>query len=387
MRRFYIVLIVLLLLFVSTGNSATRFGGKGLIYINSARVVQKGHLWFFGGTRFFGKVATGASAYTLWNVQGFSSFSYGINKNLEFGISPIFYQDTNSDGGNVLDGQGNSPDDIYISMKIGSIGAEESPYLFGVHLYTRIPTGKEHNIIYEPYSAGTVEVGLNGLASYYSNTIYPDDGWSIHANIGYLNHNDVGVELTSDPSDTKPQAMSSEFLAGIGFRYPAGTFDFSLEINARTFLTKPPVTAYSREYCSYLTYGIYYKPYKWITFEMGVDIKLVSGAETTDWENTALKSPPSNFPNYPSWRGLLGIKLAILPVSMYQSEGKKIVEKKTKAEQQVLQRMMEEQINTKNADEQLLKIKAEREKVEKELERLRKLLEQSNKKSKKKKKK
>ena len=380
MRRYVLILCAAVLLGCTSGYGSTRFGGKGLIYVNSAKVLKQGNLWFFGGTRFFGKVATGASAYTLWNVQGFSSLNYGINKNLEFGISPIFYQDTNSGDGNVLDGKGNAPDDMYIHFKIGSIGAEESPYFFGAHLYTRIPTGKDHNIIYEPYSAGTVEVGITGLASYYSNTVFPDEGWSLHANLGYLNHNDVGEELTSNASDPKPQSMSTEFLAGIGFRYPAGTFDFSLELNARTFLTKPPVTAYSREYCSYLTYGIYYKPYQWITFEMGVDIRLMSGEESSDWETTSLDAPPANFPNYPSWRGLLGVKLAILPTSLYASKEKAQVEKKTEAQKQLLQRMMDDQINTKNADDQLLKIKAEREKVEKELERLRKLLEENKKK-------
>jgi len=384
MRRFYIVLFAIILLVVSAGYGATRFGGNGLVYVNSARVVNQGHLWFYGGTRFFGKVAIGASAYTLWNVQGFSSFNYGVNKNFEIGISPVFYQDTNSDGGNVLDGQGNAPDDIYVSMKIGSISAEESPFLFGFQFYTRIPTGKEHNIIYEPYSAGTVEVGLTGLVSYFSNTVFPKDGWSVHANIGYLNHNDVGEALTENPNDPKPQAMSSELLAGAGFLYPAGTFDFSLEVNARAFLTKPPVTAYSREYCSYLTMGIYYKPYKWVTFEMGVDMKLLSGEETTDWINTSLKSPPSNFPNYPTWRGLLGVKLAILPTNMYVSEEKVKLEKKAEQQKLLLRRMMDEQINTNNADDELLRIKAERKKVEKELERLRKLLEEDKKKKKKK---
>ncbi len=370
--------------------ATTREGGKGLMYVHSARVINKGYLEFYGGTRFFGKVAsfgTANRAYTLWNVQGFSSFNYGVSHHLEFAVSPIFYQDTNRGSGFSKEAV-DSPDDLFLSIKLGSFGALESPFLFGGMLYTRIPTARQHNIIYEPYSAGSVEVGITGLASYFHNPIFPDAGWSIHANLGYLNHNDVGKDLTGDSLNLAPTptSMSSEFLFGLGLRYPAETFDFSVEINGRYFLTQPPVSAYSREYVSYLTTGVYYKPYPWVTFEMGIDLRLISQEDLTDYTVTPRPKPQENFPNYPSWRGILGVKLAIFPTSLYASPEEKLLKKKATDRKTILERMMKEQTTTKNAESELSRIKAERKKAEEELQRLRKLLEAEKKKKKEKKK-
>ena len=384
MRRIYCLVFIFFIFMAMHLQGTTRFGGRGLIYIQSARVISKGYLEFYAGTRYYGKIArSGKKAFTLWNVQGFTSFNYGVSSHLEMFISPILYQDTNSDGGNVLDGQANFPDDLFLGLKIGSFGALESPFIFGGMFYTRIPTAQQHNIIYEPYSAGAVEIGVTGLVSYFSNTTFPEEGWSFHGNVGYLNHNDVGKELTDNPDDPTPQSMSSEILGGVGLLYPAGTFDFSLEINARYFLIDPPQTAYSREYVSYLTTGIYYKPYRWVTFEMGVDIRLLSGQDLSDYQNTGLSNPPEDFPNCPTWRGILGVKLAILPTDLYSSSEKALLEQRARDRREILDKMLRGQKETEDAESELLRIRTEREKVEEELKRLRELLEEEKKKKKK----
>lgn len=390
MRRTCCSLMIFSFLITTHIWGTTSQGGKGLIYVHSARVIPKGYLEFYGGTRFYGKIANfgGASkAYTLWNVQGFTSFNYGLSPHIELAVSPILYQDTNSNRGNILEGQANFPDDILLSVKVGSMGALESPYLFGGMLYTRIPTAQQHNIIYEPYSAGSIELGFTGLISYFSNTTFPEEGWSIHGNLGYLSHNDVGRELTESPDDLTPQSMSSEILFGIGLLYPAGTFDFSGEITARYFLAEPPITAYSREYVSYLTAGVYYKPYPWVTFKMGIDVRFISEQDLSEYSPVTQLSPPptEDFPNYPSWRGLLGVKLAILPTYLRSSSEKVLLERKALDRRAVLERMMREQQDTKDAESELARIRAERKKVEEELMRLRKLLEAEKKKKKEKK--
>lgn len=384
MRRMYFCLIVFLVLMTSQLQGTTRLGGKGLIYVHSAKVISKGYLEFYAGTRYFGKIASsGSKPYTLWNVQGFSSFNVGISSHIEFALSPIYYQDTNNSKGNILHGKANLPDDLFISMKVGSLGPLESPFLFGGILSARIPTAKTHNIIYEPYSAGTIEAEVTGLVSYYSNIVFPEEGWSLHCNVGYLNHNDVGKNLTGNANDPTPKSMSSEILFGMGLLYPAGSFDFSVEFNARAFLTQPPATAYSREYVSYLTTGVYYKPYPWVTLEMGIDLRLLSGEDVSDYQNTHLPKPPVDFPNYPTWRGLLGAKLAILPTRLYSSPDKVLLEKSAEDRKEILERIIKGQKDTQDADSELLKIRAERKKVEEELKRLRKLLEEEKKKKKK----
>ena len=380
MNKRYLIIITFLFCIGFNLEATTQFGGKGLFYVNSANVIPKGYLESFTGIRYFGKVAGFGSdqkAYTLWNVRIVNSFNYGAGKNVEFAVTPIIYQDTNTKKGNAFNEKANFIDDVLLSMKIGSFSMLESPYVFGGMIYFRLPTAKAHNIIYEPYSAGKVEIGLNGLFSYFSNVAFPEESWSFHANLGYLNHNDVGKELTDDPSDITPESMSSELLIGIGILYPAGTFDFSTELNASYFLSRPPETAYSRESVSYLTAGLYYKPYQWLTLEMAMDLRLFSGKNLSVYSpETHLPPPPTeDFPNYPTWRGLLGVKIGILPTDLYATSTEASLKRKARDRRAILEKMMEERKDTEDAESELSKIKAERQKVEEELERLRKLLE------------
>ena len=358
-------------------------GGKGLIYLHSADVLNKGYLDVSTGIRYFGKIASfGGSqkAYTLWNVKGFMSFNYGLSEHVEMAFSPVVYQDTNKGNSGIDKESVNFPDDIYLGVKFGSFHELESPYVFGGRVLLRIPTAGVHNIIYEEYSAGALEVSVSGLFSYYSNVPFPDAGWSLHANLGYLNHNDVGQELTDLDTDS-PRNMSSELLFGIGALFPAGQFDFSVELNANTFLVKPPASAYSREYASYLTGGVYYKPYPWLTFQMGFDLRLKSDDDLTEYRGggvTHLNPPPtSDFPNYPAWRGVMGVKMALLPKSLRTSDEQDL-RRKTRDRRTILEQMMEDQKDTEEAEEELSRIKNERQRVEQELERLRKMLEEEN---------
>jgi hypothetical protein len=360
-------------------------GGVGLIYVHSAKVLPKGTLEFYAGTRYFGKIASfqaGHRAYTLWDVQGVMSLNYGISPHVQIGVSPVLYQDVNRNGGNFWKGQANLPDDVFLSLKVGSYSALESPFVFGGLMTWRLPTAKKHNIIYEPYSAGRFEVGLSGLISYYSKPSVPDLGWSAYLNLGYLNHNDVGKNLSGAPEDASPQSMTSELLFSDGFLYPMDSFSFSVEFNARYFITRPPGSAYSREYVSYMTTGIFYTPFRWLTVEMGVDFRLFSDKDQTSY--AFIPPPPTlNFPNYPSWRGVLGLKWTILPRSLYQSDDG-LLKQKAKDRKAILEKMMDQQTgDTGNAEQELSRIQTERKKIEDELERLRKLLEAEKQKDKK----
>jgi hypothetical protein len=371
--RIHIFYFIIFLSATLRSYGTTAFGGNGLFYTQSARIIPKGYLEFFGGTRYYGKIATsGKDAYTLWNVQCFTSFNYGAGKHIELALSSIIYQDTNRGEKESV----NIPDDIFLTLKVGSFNSMESPFVFGGMLGVRFPAARRHNIIYENYSAGGFEVNLSGLMSYYSNVSFPKEGWSLHTNLGYLNHNDVGKKLTDNDDDPVPKSMSSEILFNTGLFYPTGIFNFSLELCARHFLVRPPETAYSREFVSYLTLGVYYNPYRWMTFEISFDFQLFSGEDLSDYENSSLWSPPEDFPNYPTWRGMLGVKLAILPVSRYTKDSEITIDRRT-----ILQKMMKEQQDTDNAQIELLRIRSERKRVEEELERLRKLLESEKRKS------
>jgi len=381
MRKVILLLSMLYILIVISPLAATPpSGGEGLFYIQSARIIPKGFLEWYNGIHYYGKIANfegHRKPYTLWNVQGITSFNYGLSSRFELGISPIIYQDTNKGEEEAA----NFPDDLLVSIKYGSIRKLESHFIFGAQLQTRIPTGKYHNIIYEPYASGRLEVGINALFSYYRNVAFLDEGWSLHGNIGYLNHYDVGKELTENPDDPTPQSMSSEILLGLGFLYPAGAFNFSAEVNGRYFLTRPPETAYSREHMTYLTAGVYYKLYRWMTIEMAFDISLQKEEDLSVYSPaTGLPNPPSeDFPNYPTWRGLIGLKFNILPY-LFSSSEDILLKQRTRDRRAILEKLMNEQKETEDAESELSKIRSERKRVEEELERLRQLMEEEKKK-------
>jgi hypothetical protein len=354
-------------------------GGKGLVYVHSASTLEKGRLELVSGVRYFGKIASFGGtrrAYMLWDVQNSLSINYGAGRHVELSLTPILYQDINREDGNFWDGQANFPDDIFASVKIGSFRKLESPWIWGGLVTLRLPTAKVHNVIYEPYSAGRVELQLTALASYYRNPLFEEAGWSCHANAAFLNHNDVGKSLSRHPDAPTPQRMSSEFLAGVGFQLPSDQFSFSAELNGRTHLTRPPDPAYSREYSSYLTLGVAYRFKRWLSAEMGFDKSLFTGEDLTDYR--FVKPKEKNFPNFPSWRGLLGVRLAVLPRSLYGSE-KSGLERKAKDRQAILEKMIESQSDMESAEQELARIQAERKKVEEELDRLRQLLESEKK--------
>jgi len=365
----------------------TQGGGNGLIYTQSARTIEKGHLQLFTGTAFYGKIVGFVSRpYTLWNVQGAASLNLGLGPNLELGISPILYQDTNKGGGNVLGGAGNMPDDLFIHLKIGNLAGFESPFIFGGQISTRIPTASSHNIIYEPYSAGSLGVGVTGLASYFSNAVFLDEGWSLHANLRLWYHNDLGQNLVPDnESETSayPLEVTTELMAMLGARFPAGNFDFSAELHSRYFIARPPASAYSRENVAYLTGGVYYKPNDWITFQMGVDVLLYSGEDITEYN--PLPAPPADFPNYPPWKGLLGARISILPLSLYKPKDKSIFQRRSVEQRELLERTLSGEATGEKGETELERIRAAREKLEADLKRIRELLEEETKKKEKKK--
>ena len=119
---------------------------------------------------------------------------------------------------------------------------------------------------------------------------------------------------------------------------------------------------------------MHYKPAPWATFNFGVDLLLFGGEDLTEYENTALSVPPADFPNYPTWRMSLGAKIAILPFSRFASS-RSDMEKRATDRREMLRRILQGEKGTEEAQDELSRIRTERQKVEDELRRLRQLLE------------
>ena len=148
-------------------SAVPRQGGIGLIYVQSAKTLPKGYLEFFTGTRYYGKVDAGdGKASTLWVVQGYSAFNFGVNQNIEISHAPIFYQDTqqSSDKNALTKNAINMPDDLYLSFKFGSFRRFESRVLYGFQLTSRFPTGTWSNCTRERREGGRAARGRAGRA-------------------------------------------------------------------------------------------------------------------------------------------------------------------------------------------------------------------------------
>jgi len=354
--------------------------GRGPLTVRSAWTLEPGYLTLTTHTRFFGKVAklsqpgqAGTSAVTIWDVQGGLALNYGISKHFEASFVPMIYQDTNKrtdKGYNLLD-------DLFLFLKVGSLGSKGGSLSYGFDLGMRFPTAKEHNLMFEPYSADKTSFGANALASYARDPLYPEDAFSMHFNLGYWNHNDVGSQLTPSifTKDTvRVLNMTQELSYGAAMLFPFDKFDFRFELHGRTFLQKPPVTAFSRESVTYISPGVTYKPYRWMTMLLNADIRVTNAADETDYTKPGVNKF-SDLPNYPDWRITLGTKISILPTSLYAISERDILMKKAESRRELFEQIIKEQRETESAEEELERIKDERRKAERELERLRRILE------------
>ena len=363
--------ICLLVWTATVASGSTINGGPGLHYVNSAWTLNQGNLTLKAQSRFFGKVSPN-SAVTIWDVQGASSFNYGITDHLEIQFTPIIYQDSHKG----KSGKGyNLIDDLFLSLKLGSYRLKTNHLVYGLSLLSRIPTAKDHNVVFEPYSADTFSWGFKALGTYSRDPLYPEDNLNVHINLGYYNHNDVGHKLSEHPDiDTVTvKKMSQEMFYGIGVSYPNAEFDFSLELHGNYFIQKPPrETAYSLENYVYITPGVSYCVTRWMTFNFGADIRISPDKDESLYHfNREVKG----MSNYPTWRINLGVKMQILPTDVFRLTEKDILIRKAESRRKLFEQIIREQHETESAEEELERIKNERLKAERELERLRRILE------------
>jgi len=367
------MLITLLLLSTVASPAVIVNGGKGLPHTRAAWVGQTGYLTFLANTRFWGKVHQTRDvslnlpmAQTVWDVQGLASLNYGLGKHFDLNLTPILYQDDQTKNGVY-------PFDTYIGLKIGSYGSKSSSLNFGAQLHARFPTGEVKNIMFEDYTAGTVEFGFTGLVSYAMDPLYPEDSFNMHLNVGYNNNNDVGEIITADKQDSHSRVLSQsqQMNYAIGFWIPTESFDYGLEWYGTTWLQAPPLAAAGRETYLFGNAAIKYKPYRWFSFIISGEYRLTADKE----ETIGAKRVPTGLPNYNTWRVNVGAQFTLLPTSVYRTSERDVLMQKAESRRELFEQIIKERRETESAEEELERIREERRKAERELERLRKILE------------
>ena len=351
-------------------------GGRGLPHLNTAWTLPRGQFTVHGfGSSYYQTAVVrnpgeAPRSATFWDVQGAVGAHFASGQHLEWALTQVFYQDTHLGSGY------NLPDDLFMRVMFGSYGGKVMPLKFGVTASGRIPVGEKHNVLLEPYSGGGVELGLMGMVSYSPDLLIPENAFNLHMNVGYLHHNDVGKRINGLSNDLSTVFFPSrELLWGIGIAFPTTQFDYSFEFYGRTFVERPPVTAYAREDQIYFSPTISYRPNHWAAFHAGFDIRVSSDDELTDF-SSGLERINADLPSYPNWRANFGFSFHLnrpAPLSdkpLFVNTNGRLVPRQKSLENQ----LNVEQERTASAEEELEKIRKERMQMETMLSRLRTLL-------------
>lgn len=359
---------------ITAAYSGTEQGNRGPLYLSTAWNLVKGDFTIQGNSRFyfnnkrFSQLNSPATAVTYWDVQGGINCYYGLGKHYQIGLTQIIYQDNHKSGKGY-----NFPDDMFIKFKLGSFPEEASTFKFGVLLTSRVPLARYHNIHLEPYSAGRVEFGVSGLFSFSKNQLYPDEEFSIHANLGIIDHNDHGTKL--DESNYINPKNSREIYGGVAVIYPLTKFDFSVELYGNYNISKPPPAAYSRHNYLYITPGITYNAFYWLSLVCGFDFRITKHQSS---KSALLQHTTANIlPTYPTWRVNFGLKINLISKLTRRFEQKEPFDAvmPDKQKKGVYEEIANERKQIENAEAELGKIREERKKMDEILGRLRKALE------------
>jgi hypothetical protein len=128
---------------------------------------------------------------------------------------------------------------------------------------------------------------------------------------------------------------------------------------------------YGRENYTYVTPAIRYKPYSWLSLDLGVDIRISSDVEET--KGVAVYSK-LDLPNYASWMAHMGLTFHIL------SPGGEGLERDQMGQRmQYYNNTMVDRERLERIRQELQKLKKQREDAEKELEELKQILDEEGK--------
>jgi hypothetical protein len=378
-------LIIILIPLVTFAFNSTRFGSRGFFHVQSASTLYKGTLDAGTNLNFFTKVGDylgeqkpeNFSGVNWWDVQYNIYSTYGMLDNLDMTFMWRIYQDTNRGiyGEGESDYQYNIPEDIFLDFKAGSFGLNNNRFDLGFITSFRIPLANNYNYYFEPYTAGGLEFGLTGLASYFNDPYLHDRSYSVHLNLGWYYHNDAGKVLYKDPTGLEYRAdgNASAFQYGLAFSYPTELFDLNLEFWGNNFVNAPDTMAYSRENYMYITPSVKFKPKPWFNFHMGLDIRVSKDEDTS---SKLLPSPKEtlSLPNYPSWKLYMALNFRLMPWGS-GFEGSKSGRSKV----DFYESLLKDSRRSEKIEEELRRLRKEREQAEKELEELRQMLEEQGK--------
>ncbi len=384
-KRNYILTTLLLFPFFAGAQSVEY--GPGLFHVNPAWTIKKHSLYLGGHSRAFFKDEIQKNrkneekhGTTYWDIQGGMGLYYGLSSKFQLGLSQIVYQDTHEGGAGY-----SAPGNLYLQAKLGNLSPPKSSWMAGLQLDLYMPISDYSNIPLEPYRADRIGIGLKALFSIVSEPLFPQYGFNIHGNLGIFSHNDLGLVLTDADEDTiTVNETTQELIYGIAFSTSMQEFGLFAELYGRTFLTQPPISAYSRENSLYISPGISYTPNAWMKLKVALDLRILGGDDETLYKGekgSFAQLPWEHVPNYPSWRINLGTVIALNRKKSIEERQKYLGVQKSRAfeaisgKETIYDHLTDERREAENVEAELERIRADRERMEKLLQRLKTILE------------
>lgn len=264
-----------------------------------------------------------ASAYTgsLGNnvshslIRNSMHIDYSFTNNILVGLNALVYQDIHH-----LDKASNFLENITIAAKVGGFGFANDHLYAGGLLTFMIPTAGEqyYNAYGVPYSAGGTETGVNFLISYYADNLFPRESFNANLNLGFYGFFDDGKNISNNSTPLRVIGNSSSFNYSLSFKYPTTVVDLMMEFWGWSWITPPPLQAYSRENMSFLSFGARVKPVDYLSVLLGYDYQLVGKNDETVYTGQYFIVPrpgSGKATNYTEWRFIFGIQVNILPMT------------------------------------------------------------------------
>lgn len=363
--------ILTVLLFTNNAFAQITTSGSRLIHVQEARLPKGGTLTMYNNMSAYGGSA-GGTVGAYWDIRNALSVDYSIDDFWLISLNATLYQDLNDGSGGA-----NTPlNDISLTVKSGSYGFAADHFFMGGLINFGLPIGDDftHNIGFEIYRGMGFNFHLQGLLSYYSDNLFPEESFGGHLNFGFSFYADKDKLLINPKNynniEVKAPSSISELKYGLGGKYPFSFIDIYGEIWGNIFLKEPDDNVQAKETYSYLTLGLTAKPFDFIHLDFSADVLMVGS------KNKSNMTPlPGVDVNYAPWKLNMGLKANILPFkTSYTIDPSRRYEVSDQEAQEIRNRVRIIEENEKVTRDKVEVLKTKRKDVENNLKQLRNLL-------------
>ncbi len=277
---FSLLLFSSLELAAPASGQTTIYGGRGLMRVFSAEPI--GRSQFFVNTYFQTFLDPKKRRNSLGKDHTLTlGFTVGLTHSLELTLLATPYQD---DQKHVWGPPGDTQIGIKLALplKVGGLST-------GVRGFMILPTAKNANVAYEPFSSGKPGAGLQALMTVDMTQSFPLVPLKLYLNFGYMDH------MLNDSFFTAEQ---DQFIFGAGVKFPIRSLVFHTEYTGEVFANNSNLAF--AENSSRISQGVKFLGPWDIIIDLAADIGLDKPAAITG-------APFYYQKDYADWKIILGL--------------------------------------------------------------------------------